>query len=220
MEFASIRFFDYICTVKINYMENKDFDIKNGILEKYNGNEFHVVIPNSVTSINYFVFYDCTNISSIDIPNSVTYIGENAFDSCRNLTSIKIPNSVTYIGEEAFDGINKVIPQYNSNDTLRAFKAFNEDWTCRNFQYKVGKSYHEYGRIKCCKNGFHACINPLDIFNYYWGNLNKLHFAEVELSGDIDFDDDDSKVAAKDIRIIRELTVTELAEIYNSMEKL
>jgi hypothetical protein len=69
----------------------------------------------------------------------------------------------------------------------------------------------------CCKNGFHACPNPLDVFNYYSGDLSKLHFCEVELSGEMDWFGD--KYAASDIRIIRELSVKELADIYNSMEK-
>ena len=199
-----------------------------------------IEIPNSVTSISYSAFYGCENLTSIKIPNSVKIIGSSAFYGCENLTSIKIPNSVTKIGElafygcenlasinipdsitfidySAFEGIKKVKPQYKSNGTLRAFKGFHSDWTCRGFKYKIGKSYHQDGNIKCCENGFHACPNPLDVFNYYNGKLNNLRFAEVELSGEMDWKED--KVAASDIRIVRELTLSELAEIYNSMEK-
>jgi len=175
-------------------------------------------LSNSVTRIGGFAFSNCTNLTSINIPNNVKSIGGSAFDGCTGLTSINIPNSVTYIGCYVFDKIKKIKPQYKSNGTLRAFKGFKSDWTCINgFQYKVGKSYHEDGKIKCCENGFHACPNPLDVFNYYKGNLDELHFAEVELSGDMDWKTD--KVAASDIRIIREITASELAAIYNSMGK-
>ena len=199
-----------------------------------------IKIPDSVTKIGNSSFRNCRNLTTIDIPNSVTRIGWGAFNGCRNLTSIKIPksvnriddyafcgcdnlaniqipNSVAWIGDTAFD-VKGVKPQYNSNGTLRAFKAFFHDWTCRNFQYEVGKSYHQDGDINCCLNGFHACPNPLDVFNYYHGRLYALHFAEVELSGEMDWEFD--KVAASDIRIVRELTISELAEIYNSMEKV
>ena len=63
----------------------------------------NTVIPNSVTSIGSYVFYDCYSLTSIDIPNSVTSIGDNAFRNCISLTSIDIPNSVTSIGSWAFN---------------------------------------------------------------------------------------------------------------------
>ena len=62
------------------------------------------VIPDSVTSIDLYAFYYCTNLTSIVIPDSVTTIGAGAFCYCTNLTSVVIPDSVTTIGAGAFDG--------------------------------------------------------------------------------------------------------------------
>jgi hypothetical protein len=59
------------------------------------------VIPNSVTSIGYMAFVDCTNLTSVTIPNSVTFIGDSAFYD-NQLTSVTIPSSITFIGEGAF----------------------------------------------------------------------------------------------------------------------
>ncbi len=59
-------------------------------------------IPNSVTTIGEFAFYDCSGLTSVTIPNSVTTIGYGAFAYCQGLTSITIPNSVTTIGVDAF----------------------------------------------------------------------------------------------------------------------
>ena len=68
-----------------------------------NGEEVKdLVIPNSVTSIGNYAFYDCDGLTSVTIGNSVTSIGEYAFYECSGLTSVTIPNSVTSIGEEAF----------------------------------------------------------------------------------------------------------------------
>ncbi|MCQ2198955.1 MAG: leucine-rich repeat domain-containing protein [Paludibacteraceae bacterium] len=64
----------------------------------------NTVIPNSVTEIGNYAFWNCTSLTSIDIPESVTEIGERAFAYCENLTSIEIPNSVTTIGRDAFAG--------------------------------------------------------------------------------------------------------------------
>jgi hypothetical protein len=60
-------------------------------------------IPNSVTSIGYGAFEDCTNLTNVTIPNSITSIGSVAFRGCKNLTSITIPNSITNMGLGAFE---------------------------------------------------------------------------------------------------------------------
>jgi hypothetical protein len=108
--------------------------------------------------------------------------------------------------------------RYTENGRLIAYKAFNYDMTGRDFQYEEGKSYEMEGKIKCCNRGFHACTNPLDIFNYYSGKFDKdIVIHEVYLSGDIDEDyDDDSQVCASKIEIGRRLTVKDINEIINS----
>ena len=65
-------------------------------------------IPDSVTSIGSYAFYDCRSLTSVVIPDSVTSIGDYAFDWCRSLTSIEIPDSVTSIGGYAFYGCDSL----------------------------------------------------------------------------------------------------------------
>lgn len=60
-----------------------------------------VVIPNSVTSIEFSAFSAC-KILSVEIPNSVTSIGEMAFSMCDHLTSAKLPASLTSIEDYTF----------------------------------------------------------------------------------------------------------------------
>jgi len=62
----------------------------------------HIVIPNGVTNIGDYTFYEYSSLTSITIPDSVTSIGERTFSHCSSLTSITIPDSVTSIGENAF----------------------------------------------------------------------------------------------------------------------
>ena len=59
-------------------------------------------IPNSVSSIQDWTFWQCKGLTSISIPNSITSIGQNAFNGCTGLTNVTIPNSVTSIGTYAF----------------------------------------------------------------------------------------------------------------------
>ena len=73
-------------------------------LVAYLGAGGSVTIPNTVTNIEGYAFWNCTGLTSVTIPNSVTTIGEYAFQSCRGLTSVTIPNSVNSIGNSAFRG--------------------------------------------------------------------------------------------------------------------
>ena len=40
---------------------------------------------------------------------------------------------------------------------IKGYKVFNKDWTCRGFQYKVGKTFKHNENIKMCDRGFHFC---------------------------------------------------------------
>ena len=49
-----------------------------------------LVIPEGVTNIKDYVFYNCNCLTSVEIPNSVRSIGEKAFYSCEKLTNVHI----------------------------------------------------------------------------------------------------------------------------------
>ena len=172
-----------------------------------------ITIPNSVTSIGDYAFWHCNSIISITIPNSVTSIGYSAFDCCFSLTSITIPNSIKSIDKFAFYKCKKLDSivigdrAYKKHKVIKnkckAYKAFNADMTCRDFQYEEGKTYKIKGEPKLCIRGFHACLNLLDVFNYYCGAIGKtIVVHEVELEGlSKEINEDDSKVVAKKITI-------------------
>ena len=61
-------------------------------------------IPNSVTSIEDYAFYECESLTSVLIPASVTGIGNRAFYRCSSLIDLLLPDSITDIGEYAFSG--------------------------------------------------------------------------------------------------------------------
>lgn len=92
--------------------EDADFVIEDNVLVKYNGNDTEVVIPDGVTSIGDYAFYDCSNLSSIVIPDSVTSIEPYTFEECSSLSSVVIPDNVTSIGGCAFNkcsGLNSIV---------------------------------------------------------------------------------------------------------------
>ncbi|MCH5259220.1 MAG: leucine-rich repeat protein [Lachnospiraceae bacterium] len=125
------------CGVKDCWYKQKlvDFDIQNGVLVKYLGNDKHVVIPDSVTEIGYrafradeyaygeaekiyipegvkkiaaFAFCDNINLKEITLPSKLESIGDRAFSGCYSLKSIKIPDSVKELGEFVFDHCDRL----------------------------------------------------------------------------------------------------------------
>ena len=95
---------------------------------------------------------------------------------------------------------------------MKAYKGFNENMTCRGFQYEEGKTYHEKYAIPCEK-GFHACENPLDTFNYYAPANSVFH--EVDLDEVAErHSDGDTKLCAKTIRIGARLDVAGICKAH------
>lgn len=95
---------------------------------------------------------------------------------------------------------------------IKGYKVFNSDWTCRGFQYEVGKTFKHDGNIELCGKGFHFCQKASDCFNYYrFDSNNKV--AEVEAVGLVETQND--KSVTSEIKIIREIEWAELLTIVN-----
>ena len=76
-------------------------------------------IPNSVTTIEDYAFYDCSSLTSITISDSVNTIGYRAFYGCSSLTKMTIGKGVTSIESEAFyDCTGELIVNCNSSFTI------------------------------------------------------------------------------------------------------
>ncbi len=69
----------------------------------------NIVLPETVTSIGQFSFTGCNALANINIPNSIKSIGESAFRYCSSLTDIEIPYGVTNIGDHAYADCTSLI---------------------------------------------------------------------------------------------------------------
>ena len=67
-------------------------------------NLISVIIPNSITSIEYNAFNGCKSLKNIVLSDNMKSIADFSFGGCSSLTSIVIPDSVTTIGKSAFHG--------------------------------------------------------------------------------------------------------------------
>jgi len=59
-------------------------------------------IPDSVTSVGDYAFFNCENLAEIEIPYSVNMIKYSAFAGCSSLLSMTIPQSVSSIKDNVF----------------------------------------------------------------------------------------------------------------------
>lgn len=98
---------------------------------------------------------------------------------------------------------------------VKGYKVFESDWTCRGFQYEVGKTFVEDVTPSVCSCGFHFCEHLIDCFLYYtFDPKNKV--AEVVALGDVDRGD--NKSCTNKIQIVRELSWIEVLNLVNTGE--
>ena len=101
------------------------FEIKDGELIEYHGEDRDIIIPDGVTSIGDYAFSDCPCLLSVSIGKNVKSIGNYAFSDTPwlrnhpddfvvingilikykgNGGAVTIPDSVTSIGDHVFEG--------------------------------------------------------------------------------------------------------------------
>ena len=90
---------------------------------------------------------------------------------------------------------------------IKAYKGFDKNMQCRGFQFEEGKSYEEPEAI-LCRKGFHACENPIDVFQYY--APGESIFRKVELENVSEMREKDSKVCGKKIKIGEEISLRDM----------
>ena len=86
----------------------------------------------------------------------------------------------------------------------KAYKGFDKDLKCRDFQYEIGKEYEEK-EASLCNRGFHACEYPLDTFNYYPPAESR--YCEVEIDDTGERKADDTKLCGTKIKIGAEIGI-------------
>ncbi len=87
-----------------------------------------------------------------------------------------------------------------------AYKGFNSDLTCRGYQFVMGMNVTD--KANCAQNGFHCAENPLDCLTYY-PSLYSSIYCIVDAGGDIDEDNNDSKISCTELNVVKILSLEE-----------
>ncbi len=80
----------------------------------------NAAIPEGVTAISSYAFYDYDALTAVSIPDSVTSIGSHAFYSCSGLKGLTLPERIETIGSNAFYGLSTLLEAGISTATAKA----------------------------------------------------------------------------------------------------
>lgn len=97
--------------------------------------------------------------------------------------------------------------------SVKGYKFFNSDWTCRGKQYSCPGTFEEFVSPSVCNVGMHFCKNAADCFRYYDFDPNN-HVAEVIAHGTVA--EGGNKCATNKLEIVREIPWAEVLEIVNT----
>ena len=87
---------------------------------------------------------------------------------------------------------------------MKAYKGTDKNLQCKGLQYELGKETVHKGDVVTCKEGLHACENPLDVLAYYIPADGSRYF-EVDCEGEIKHHTEDSKIACSKITLKTEI---------------
>ena len=111
----------------------------------------NTIIPNTVTSIGNYAFYECFGLTSVDIPNSVTSIGNYAFGKCTGLvdvfchivnpSQVSLGYCVFYLDGDNYSGRTLHVPNQSS------IHWYQEDTSWSQYFESIVESYFEVNGI-------------------------------------------------------------------------
>ncbi|KAL7720326.1 Leucine rich repeat containing protein BspA family protein [Entamoeba marina] len=88
------------------YTQYEECNIKCHNIEftQTNRKKYKCEIPNNVTFLGDFCFFECSKLSTIELPSSLLSIGNNCFSFCSILSFINLPSSLQSLGNFCFYG--------------------------------------------------------------------------------------------------------------------
>ena len=109
-----------------------------------------VVLPESVSVIEYGAFSDCPNLTSISLDDGLNLIEAKAFYNCPQLKEVYLPGTLIEVGEYSFG-------YYVDGEVERKVEGFT-----------INGYTHSYGHEYAMENGFNfVSIDAVSQFKYY-----------------------------------------------------
>ena len=81
----------YLGSERVGFQTSQIENIPTDAMKSIMDQTIESYYNNRISKIGSFIFYRCSNLSSVSFPNCTT-IGSNAFYQCSNLTLISCPS--------------------------------------------------------------------------------------------------------------------------------
>ena len=140
--------------------DDSDFVIEDGVLEKYQGNEPVVIIPDTVKEIGYGAFAGNKTVLKVIMPDSVEKMDKDVFGGCENLMEIRFSHSLKEIPAHTCSGclaLEKVIiPEgvttigdgaFNSGDSPMSYSEIKFPETLKSIEMDAFKNNDSVTKI-------------------------------------------------------------------------
>ena len=133
----------------------------------------NIVIPEGVTSIGNFTFYQCRCIRSLTIPSSVNSIGSSAFEDCIGLTSLALSEGLQSVGGSAFQGCTGLktltIPSTVKTISINAFANCSNITDVYCYAVNVPETHFDaFDATPTEKSTLHVPANAVEAYKTSW----------------------------------------------------
>lgn len=118
-----------------------------------------LIIPETVTTLNSYVFAGCASITTLTIPATVTEINEFAFQDCIGIKSVKMLGEVYYLQQGIFWGCTN-LESIILSDSAHSI-GHGVFYDCRNL-----KNVYCLGELPTATDSYNSCYISADKYLY------------------------------------------------------
>lgn len=186
----------------------------------------YVKLSNSIKHLKPFTFAFCPKLEQVDLPKHLQIIEEGTFSGDFSLKYITFPKSLKFIGAFAFDNCRSLTTK---KDKYKAAKVNIDgklvsrfatgNFSNEAYEFKTKVWLPEEKKVELCRHGYHYCPNLFNIFNYYYGELDraiKIFKCDIVESNQVTGSE---KNATSSIRLKKKLSRKQIIKILNSREE-
>ena len=122
----------------------EEFQIRDGVLEAYFGDDAEVTIPDTVTTIGYAAFNSHPNLTKVNFHDGVTRIENYAFVNCAKLEELDWSENLTHIGGWAFLDCNG-LKELTLPDSVTCIDDYAFGWCAGLTSVSIGSGMQSLG---------------------------------------------------------------------------
>lgn len=198
-----------------------DFSVTSiGSAAFYNSDIEKITFDPSITSIGWWAFYGCKNLTYVNLNDGLNTIEYGAFMNCRNLKEISLPYTVFSIGDDAFgvscSTVTDIVDHYSKKTISKQNYSYDTGFTIKGYEGTYSEKYAQThnllfvssSSVLYCDADLNGTSDKNDIIllkKYLDGEekLNDSQMRNCDINGDI-------LVTSADVELIEKYVMNEI----------